>query len=83
MKYINRFFYAWVESRPRIKESFERYRKAMFFRREHLVKYGFIHFALVVKSLHHYTLKLKYIRKLTMFNKLKAGFKGLVENAVK
>jgi hypothetical protein len=38
--------------------------------------------AIVVKSLHHYTLKIKYLRKLSMFNRLKAGYKALVENAV-
>ncbi len=82
-KYVSKFFSAWVAARPVIKQSFERYRKSMFFRREHLLKYGFIHFALLVKSLHHYTLKIRYLKKLSVFNKLKVAFKVLVENAVK
>ena len=81
-KYLSKFFNAWLDSRPLIKASFLRYRKSLFFRREHLLKYGFIHMAIVVKSLHHYTLKIKYLRKLSMFNRLKASYKALVENAV-
>jgi hypothetical protein len=33
--------------------------------------------------MHHYTMKIKYIKKLTLFNKLKALFKALVEHALK
>ena len=83
MKFLSKFVEAWLAARSRIGKSFDRYRKYMLFRREHLLEFGFVHFALIVQGMHHYTMKIKYIKKLTLFNKLKALFKALVEHALK
>ena len=83
MKFLTKFYGAWLAARSRIQTSYERFSKQMFFRRDHLLKYGFIHFALIVQGMNHYTIKIKYIKKLSLHNKLTAIFKALVENCLK
>jgi hypothetical protein len=80
VQFLAKVIRAWYERRPVIKESSERYKKSNSFRRYRLQMQAFIHFAIVVKSLKHYRLKLDYLKKLTYYNKRKAILTALSEN---
>ena len=80
VQYLAKVVRGWYECRPQIKESNERYWKQSVFRRNQLQMKAFIHFAIIVKGLRHYRLKLEYLRKLTLYNKKKAVMTALKEH---